>query len=158
MDSCCRVSHEVVLLKRSPVTRDGLYTYISPAILTVTCPPPQPHNIVFMSKAATGGECFYREPQSTIDKRLISQAAMKQSLTKGTFIDTKFYAYSRKTSSGSVARPLPLYANSTIIKTSCKYFEGCKPIAFDHKSSTLIVGSPVLAGGYKEGKDRKSVV
>lgn len=60
------------------------------------------------------------------DKKLITQAAVKVSLTGGAFIDTKFYAYSRKRSSGVVDTPQAVYASSAILKATSKYFDGCK--------------------------------
>lgn len=56
------------------------------------------------------------------DRKLITQAAVKLSLTEGAFVDTKFYAFSRKTSSGMVDKPVALYANSAVLKVSSKYF------------------------------------
>ncbi|KAJ3558090.1 hypothetical protein NM688_g1119 [Phlebia brevispora] len=67
----------------------------------------------------------------TTDRKLVSQAAMRESLTGGTFVDTKFYAFSRK-SSGVVDKPMAVYANSALLRHASKYFEG------------------LLAGGYRE--------
>lgn len=43
-------------------------------------------------------------------------------------VDNKFYAYSRRNAKGKVDKPLPVYANSAILRVSAKYFEGCKPL------------------------------
>ena len=60
------------------------------------------------------------------DRKQITQSAVKNSLAGGEFIDTKFYAYSRRTITATVDRPKPVYANSAVLKASCKYFEGCE--------------------------------
>lgn len=63
---------------------------------------------------------------SATDRKLITQAAVKRSLTAGTFVDTKFYAFSRKKKTGVVDKPMALYANSMVLRMSSKYFEGRK--------------------------------
>ncbi len=60
------------------------------------------------------------------DNKLVTQAAVRQSLTGGTFIDTKFYAFSRKRSSGVVDTPRAVFANSAILRATSKYFDGCR--------------------------------
>ena len=60
------------------------------------------------------------------NKRNVTQAAVKQSLFGGDFIDTKFYTFSRRSTSGSVDRLKPVYANSTILKASSTYFDKCE--------------------------------
>lgn len=57
--------------------------------------------------------------------------ACKLSLTSGSFIDTKFYAYSGRSAAGKVYKPKAIYANSYILRAkSPNYFE------------------PLLQGGY----------
>ena len=43
--------------------------------------------------------------------------ALNESITSGTFIDTKFYVYSRKGASGRVNSPRSLYCNGHVLKT-----------------------------------------
>lgn len=51
--------------------------------------------------------------------------ALKDSITSGTFIDTKFYVFTRREASGRVGSPRPLYCNSKVLKT-VPYFSTCK--------------------------------
>ena len=91
---------------------------------------------------------FVSPVPSNPDKKTVMQSAVKFSLTAGVFIDTKFYAYSRKHQDGVVDQPRPLYANSAILKASSRYFEGCKPFRRNRVfTSDLYL---VFAGGYKE--------
>ena len=43
--------------------------------------------------------------------------ALTDSITSGTFIDTKFYVFSHRDASGRVGSPRPLYCNSRVLKT-----------------------------------------
>ena len=52
----------------------------------------------------------------------ISRLSLKQTMASGTFVDTKFYAFSRRRSS-VVDRPLPIYVNSTILSFKSAYFD-----------------------------------
>ncbi|KAF9649446.1 hypothetical protein BDM02DRAFT_3113878 [Thelephora ganbajun] len=45
------------------------------------------------------------------------EEALFDSLSTGTFVDVKFYAFSQRTSSGRVRCPKPLYANSHVLQT-----------------------------------------
>ena len=48
----------------------------------------------------------------------------KLSLKSGNFIDTKFYAYSKRNAAGKVYKPMAIYANSYILRVkSPNYFE-----------------------------------
>ncbi|KAI0341441.1 hypothetical protein BDW22DRAFT_1358995 [Trametopsis cervina] len=60
----------------------------------------------------------------SLDAKGRMQIALRLSLTGGTFLDTKFYAFSRRRSTGVVGEPLPVYANSDILRASSKYFDG----------------------------------
>ncbi|THH29432.1 hypothetical protein EUX98_g4746 [Antrodiella citrinella] len=61
---------------------------------------------------------------SDIPRNKILQIAATASLTGGTFIDTKFYAFSqRQASSGKGNKPLALFANSTVLRAACPYFD-----------------------------------
>ena len=62
----------------------------------------------------------------SLSQELYLQAAFNLSMSSGTFFDTKFFVFSRRRSSGFVDRPLALYANSTILRSSSKYFSSCK--------------------------------
>ncbi|OCH92463.1 hypothetical protein OBBRIDRAFT_791207 [Obba rivulosa] len=56
-------------------------------------------------------------------KPQVLQAALNMSLTGGQFIDTKFYCFSRRNTSGAVDKPLAVYANSLALKRATPYFE-----------------------------------
>ena len=51
--------------------------------------------------------------------------ALDESITSGTFIDTKFYVFSRRGASGRVDSPRPLYCNSHVLST-VPYFSARK--------------------------------
>ncbi|KAH8101914.1 hypothetical protein BXZ70DRAFT_85191 [Cristinia sonorae] len=67
------------------------------------------------------------------DKNELLQTAFRMSLKSGGFIDTKFYAFSRRKPAGIIGTPLPIFANSFMLRAANPYFEGL----FD--------------GGYREG-------
>lgn len=76
--------------------------------------------------------------------------ALKESITSGTFIDTKFYVFSRLDSSGRVGFPRPLYCNSRVLNT-IPYFSTCK------LQKPLLCPTPdvmisVFSNGYSEGE------
>ncbi|RPD78281.1 hypothetical protein L226DRAFT_567942 [Lentinus tigrinus ALCF2SS1-7] len=48
--------------------------------------------------------------------------AMLASITNGTFEDVKFYTFSRRTRAGTIDSPLPLYANSALIRKASSHF------------------------------------
>jgi len=50
--------------------------------------------------------------------------ALKASVTSGTFVDTKFYVFSRREVSGRVGSPRALYCNSRVLGT-VPYFSAC---------------------------------
>ncbi|EKM56960.1 uncharacterized protein PHACADRAFT_160515 [Phanerochaete carnosa HHB-10118-sp] len=59
-----------------------------------------------------------RDPESLL------KLSCKLSLTSGDFIDTKFYAYTRRKSSSEVYAPQPIYANSYLLRARApEYFE-----------------------------------
>ncbi len=60
------------------------------------------------------------------DTKVLIQEVLRLSLTDGSFIDTKFYAFSRRRSTGVVDEPLPVYANSEMLRASSRYFDGCQ--------------------------------
>ena len=51
--------------------------------------------------------------------------ALNDSVTSGTFVDTKFYVFSRKEASGRVGSPRALYCNSRVLNT-VPYFSSCE--------------------------------
>ncbi|KAF7790011.1 hypothetical protein EIP86_000959 [Pleurotus ostreatoroseus] len=75
---------------------------------------------------------------SDTDKKLVTQAAIKHSLAGGSFIDTKFYAFSRKRASGVVDTPKAVYANSAILSASSKYFDGLLGGMFRESADTFL--------------------
>ena len=53
--------------------------------------------------------------------------ACKLSMSNGSFIDTKFYAYTRRTASGGVCAPRAVFANSFVLRAKApQYFGPCK--------------------------------
>ena len=50
------------------------------------------------------------QPQVLLD-------ALNDSIISGTFVDTKFYVFSRRDSSGRVGAPRALYCNSRVMNT-----------------------------------------
>ena len=50
--------------------------------------------------------------------------ALTDSIGSGTFIDTKFYVFSRRQATGRVGSPRALYCNSRILDT-VPYFSTC---------------------------------
>ena len=52
------------------------------------------------------------------------RVAFKRAMISGNFLDTKFYAYSRRKSSGTVYAPKAVHANSYILRAKePQYFE-----------------------------------
>lgn len=88
-------------------------------------------------KPAPGSSVFRPLPAipSQVEQKHLLQTAFKLALTGGTFIDTKFYAFSRRRSSGLIDKPLPLFANSSILRAACPYFEG--------REYSYLCGSPI---------------
>ncbi|KAI0088862.1 hypothetical protein BDY19DRAFT_946409 [Irpex rosettiformis] len=71
------------------------------------------------------------------DKKTLLQEVLRLSLTDGSFIDTKFYAFSRRRSTGVVDEPLPVYANSGMLRANSKYFDGFFDGGFQVKLAPL---------------------
>lgn len=63
---------------------------------------------------------------ASLSKPQLLQLALQDSLESGPFNDTKIWAFSRRRSNGAVDRPLPLYANSAVLRANSAYFDGCK--------------------------------
>jgi hypothetical protein len=83
----------------------------------------------------------------------LMQVALKRSLAQGSFVDTKFYAFSRRRTTGVVDEPRPIYANSAILKARSPYFAGrgsslSSPISATAYTKSLLV----FNGGFKEAK------
>ncbi|KAH8101819.1 hypothetical protein BXZ70DRAFT_1007060 [Cristinia sonorae] len=68
---------------------------------------------------------------SHIERKHLLQTAFKLALTGGTFIDTKFYAFTRRGLSGVVDTPQAVFANSSILRAACPYFEGLLARGFE---------------------------
>ncbi|PSS15400.1 hypothetical protein PHLCEN_2v3276 [Hermanssonia centrifuga] len=73
------------------------------------------------------------QPTVKIENKMLLRAALKSAADSGTFIDTKFYAFSRRDPSRTAYEPKAVYANGWLLRARLpSYFE------------------PLLAGGYKE--------
>ena len=59
-----------------------------------------------------------------LDKNGLVKVALRESMTGGSFINTKFYAFSRRRTTGIVDSPLPIYASSELLKAESQYFRG----------------------------------
>ncbi|KAI0088864.1 hypothetical protein BDY19DRAFT_993688 [Irpex rosettiformis] len=71
------------------------------------------------------------------------KVALRESLTGGSFINTKFYAFSRRRSAGVVDEPLPIYANSELLRIGSGYFGGYFDAGFSEaKPGSLRDGFP----------------
>ena len=80
--------------------------------------------------------------------------ALKESVTSGTFVDTKFYVFSRREASGRVGLPRALYCNSRVLDT-VPYFSTCKwrgPC--DVSYLTALHCFEVFSDGFSEGQQR----
>ncbi|KAH9910216.1 uncharacterized protein BXZ73DRAFT_58985 [Epithele typhae] len=71
-----------------------------------------------------------RPPQPALYQNLpyatreeVSQLAMSASITGNPFEDVKFYVFSRRSATGRVDTPLPLYANSALIRKVSSHFD-----------------------------------
>ena len=57
----------------------------------------------------------------------LAKLASNRSLENGTYIDTRFFAYSRRKPDGTVLAPRAVYANSWILRAKLSsYFEPCE--------------------------------
>ncbi|KAI0684901.1 hypothetical protein BC835DRAFT_587959 [Cytidiella melzeri] len=56
------------------------------------------------------------------DPKTRMAAILMVAMNTGTVIDTKFFAFSRRRSTGGVDRPLPLYTNSTLLMAGAPHF------------------------------------
>ena len=71
-----------------------------------------------MRLSATLWECgFLPWTNAKMDPPHFLLDALKDSIVSGTFIDTKFYVFSRRDGSGRVGSPRPLYCNSRVLST-----------------------------------------
>ena len=67
--------------------------------------------------------------ESRQDTSIAWKAMARRSLDCGIFVDTKFYAYSRRSSDGLVYAPIPIYANARMLleaKPSSSYMRECE--------------------------------
>lgn len=76
--------------------------------------------------------------------------ACKLSMSSGSFVDTKFYAYSKRSPSGTVHKPRSIYANSFLLRAKApQYFEPRKsPIIPGCVLQRVAENFLVLQGGY----------
>lgn len=85
-----------------------------------------------------------------IDKKPESlvQLACKLSLDSGSFVDTKFFAYARRSQAGMIYSPKAVYASSWMLRSRApEYFENCEYPLTDSQSIDTDLLS-VLNGGY----------
>ncbi|OCH92494.1 hypothetical protein OBBRIDRAFT_791246 [Obba rivulosa] len=75
----------------------------------------------------------------------VLQAAHKQMITTGTFVDTKIYCFSSRRTSGRVGKPLPLYANSMMLKHASAYFQAMLSETYREGDVTNLSASYPLA-------------
>ncbi|KAI0743835.1 hypothetical protein C8Q80DRAFT_1183395 [Daedaleopsis nitida] len=62
-------------------------------------------------------------PVASTPFKQVHRAALLASVTGRSFEDVKFFAYSRRTRNGAVSTPLPLLANSTLIRKASSHFD-----------------------------------
>ena len=62
-------------------------------------------------------------PVTSTSLNQVHRAALLASVTGRQFEDVKFFAYSRRTRNGAVDTPLPLLANSTLIRKASAHFD-----------------------------------
>jgi tripeptidyl-peptidase-1 len=60
-------------------------------------------------------------PPPSADLAQAIRAALGTSMCTGTFIDTRFFVYSRRASSGRVWNPLPIYGNGLLLTQKSDY-------------------------------------
>jgi tripeptidyl-peptidase-1 len=60
-------------------------------------------------------------PPPSTDLAPAIRAAIGASMCTGTFIDTRFFVYSRRASSGRVWNPLPIYGNGLLLTQKSDY-------------------------------------
>ncbi|CCL99646.1 uncharacterized protein FIBRA_01666 [Fibroporia radiculosa] len=56
----------------------------------------------------------------------------------GEFINTKIYAFSRRTTSGLVYKPRPIYTNSLTLKATSGFFDGLLSAGFSESQTTFL--------------------
>ncbi|KAM5532554.1 hypothetical protein V8D89_013760 [Ganoderma adspersum] len=62
-------------------------------------------------------------PVASTSRDQVQRAALLASVTGRSFEDVKFFAFSRRTRNGSVDTPLPLLANSALIRKASSHFD-----------------------------------
>ncbi|KAH8101804.1 hypothetical protein BXZ70DRAFT_77199 [Cristinia sonorae] len=73
------------------------------------------------------------------------KVALKLSLACGTFLDTKFYAFSRRRVGGGVDKPVGIYASSSLLRAASPYFEGLLSSGFDESKIVNIDGDDLAS-------------
>lgn len=85
---------------------------------------PQTGKRVPSAKASTKPSFLSIPADIDKDPVALMQLASKLSLDSGNFVDTKFYAFSRRNTSGAIYAPKAIYANSWMLRAkSPQYFE-----------------------------------
>ncbi len=89
------------------------------------------------------------QPTVKIENKMLLRAALKSAADSGTFIDTKFYAFSRRDPSRTAYEPKAVYANGWLLRARLpSYFEPRKPLSFSecifHKLPNLSSASWLL--------------
>lgn len=92
-------------------------------------------------------------PAVKIEDKLLLRAALKSAADSGAFMDTKFYAFSRRDPSRKVYEPKAVYANGWLLRARVpSYFEPRKRLGSQDRLFYQLIKLYllVLAGGYKE--------
>lgn len=71
----------------------------------------------------------------------LTKSALRDSLTDGSFIDTTFYAFSKKSSTGTVHTPCAVYASSAVLKKASMYFDRCESFVCGLDEITIAGGA-----------------
>ena len=79
--------------------------------------------------------------------------ALKDSITSGTFIDTKFYVFSRRDASGHVGSPRPLYCNAHVLD-KVSYFSTRESRKYPRRCESDDIVYAVFSDGFSEGQAR----
>ena len=79
--------------------------------------------------------------------------ALNDSITSGTFIDTKFYVFSRRGASGRVGSPRPLYCNAHALDT-VSYFSTRELRKHPWRCESDDIAYSVFSDGFSEGQAR----
>lgn len=79
------------------------------------------------------------------------QDALAESISGTPFLDTTFYAFSRRLPSGTIDTPKPILSNSAILKASSPYFRA-RTFSCSQEHDQLTDQDTVLSGSFSESK------